>query len=190
MPLLPTLLSVQSVIAFEDGTHVGFEDQVVLGDAEVVPDILPWLTPLLLWLITALSSLGVPYLPYALGQIYKQRRLAAEGPSGAASAEGSAAIGSSTSGGGGGLLGAAKPGEARALARLDRVFGKLLVNPLDIALLEQQAARKEAPRLLKVGFVCDLLVEQLVVGVVCWVRRSLERQGRWRGLTGCLASCW
>lgn len=139
----------QVSIPYPDGTHVGFEDQVVLGDAEVVPDILPWLSPLLLWLITALSSLGVPFLPYALGQIYKQRRLAAEGPADPAGSGGSTAIGASA---GGGLLGAPKPGEERALARLDRLFGKLLVNPLDIALLEQQAARKETPRLFKVGF--------------------------------------
>jgi hypothetical protein len=139
---------VQSIIPYEDGTHVGFEDQVVLGDAEVVPDILPWLTPLLLWLITALSSLGIPFLPYALGQIYKQRRLAAEAPVGAAGAEGSAASDASDSGA---RLGAPKPGESKALERLDRLFSKPLVNPLDIALLEQQAARKEAPRLLMVG---------------------------------------
>jgi len=106
-------LDPADVTVFPDGTHVGFEDQVVLGDAEVTSDILPWLNPLLWWLITALSSLGVPFLPYLLGQLYKRRVS-------------------------GGLLGAEEEEEGERRG----IFNRVLINPQDIALLEQQAARR------------------------------------------------
>lgn len=107
---------------FEDGTHVGFEDQVVLADAEVTSDILPWLNPLLLWL---LSSLGVPFLPLLLRTVYRKRQAAA------------------------GLQLGAQQGEQRSESRLERLFGKVFLNPQDIALLEQQAIRTERKPLLK-----------------------------------------
>jgi len=110
--LFPTVWPAD-VTVFPDGTHVGFEDQVVLGDAEVTSDILPWLNPLLWWLITALSSLGVPFLPYLLGQLYKRRVS-------------------------GGLLGAEEEEEGERRG----IFNRVLINPQDIALLEQQAARR------------------------------------------------
>jgi hypothetical protein len=109
---------------FESGTHVGFEDQVVLGDAEITSDILPWLNPLLLWLITALSALGVPFLPFVLGQVYKGR-VAAD-----------AAMR---------LKAGMEPEEVPERP----VFSRLLINPQDIALLEQQAGKKLAQRGLK-----------------------------------------
>lgn len=105
---------------------MGFEDQVVLGDAEVASDILPWLNPLLLWLITALSSLGVPFLPLALGSLYRQKQAAA------------------------GLQLGAEQGAQRSQSRLERLFGKAFVNPQDIALLEQQVARRERKPVLQV----------------------------------------
>lgn len=107
---------------FPDGTHVGFEDQVVLGDAEITSDILPWLNPLLLWLIRVLSSLGVPFLPYLLGQLYKRRP--AEG-----------------------LLGAEEEEETEGQPG---IFSRLRINPQDIILLEQQAARKGVKEKLQV----------------------------------------
>lgn len=125
---LPACLQAADVTVFPDGTHVGFEDQVVLGDAEVTSDILPWLNPLLLWLITALSSLGVPFLPYLLGKVYSQRA-AREGLLGAEEGE------------------EGEEGSARRLG----VFDKLVINPQDIALLEQQAARKVVKEKLQVG---------------------------------------
>lgn len=103
---------------FDNGTHVGFEDQVVLGDAEVVSDILPWLNPLLLWLIIALSAFGVPFLPLLLGRVYKAR-LAAD-----------SALR---------LKAGMKPGDD---APEMPVFSRLLINPQDIALLSQQAGKK------------------------------------------------
>jgi hypothetical protein len=108
---------------FEDGTHVGFEDQVVVGSAEVTSDILPWLNPLLLWL---LSSLGVPFLPLLLRTAYRKKKAAA------------------------GLQLGAQQGEQRSESRLERLFGKVFLNPQDIALLEQQAVRTERKPLLKV----------------------------------------
>jgi hypothetical protein len=109
---------------------VGFEDQVVAGDYEVTSEILPWLNPLLL-LITALSSLGVPFLPSLLGQLKKQQDAAA-----AAASDGR--LGAEKDEGYGGRLGAA------------RGFEKRFVNPLDIALLGQVAARKAAKDKLQV----------------------------------------
>jgi hypothetical protein len=130
---------------FPDGTHVGFEDQVVLGDAEVTSDILPWLNPLLWWLITALSSLGVPFLPYLLGQLYK-RRVA------------------------GGLLGAEEEDEGTPSLERRGLFKRVLINPQDIALLEQQAARRAQAQVeerLQVGVVVvtfKLTVTVTVIG--------------------------
>jgi hypothetical protein len=114
----PLLLLLQVEKAFENGTHVGFEDQVVLGDAEITSDILPWLNPLLLWLITALSAFGVPFLPLLLGRVYRAR-LAAD-----------SALR---------LKAGMKPEEN---GQEMPVFSRLLINPQDIALLEQQAGRK------------------------------------------------
>jgi hypothetical protein len=108
---------------------VGFEDQVVAGDYEVTSEILPWLNPLLL-LITALSSLGIPFLPPLLGQLRKQQA--------AAAAESEGLLGADREEENGGRLGAA------------RGFEKLFVNPLDIALLGQLAARRAANGKLQV----------------------------------------
>jgi hypothetical protein len=105
---------------------------VVVGDYEVVPDILPWLNPLLLWLITALSSLGVPFLPTLLGQLGKKNLETADD---AAAGGGGLKAGKED----GGRLGAAAKG-----------FQRLFVNPLDIALLGQLAARRAAKEKLKV----------------------------------------
>jgi len=49
-------LKAKNIKVFPQGTHVGFEDQVVLGDAEVASDILPWLDAILL----ALAAVGIP----------------------------------------------------------------------------------------------------------------------------------
>lgn len=124
--LVCPVLQPDNLKPFDNGTHVGFQDQVVLGDAEVVPDILPLLNPLLLWLITALSSLGVPFLPLALRSLYRQKQAAA------------------------GLQLGAEQGAQRSQSRLDRLFGKAFVNPQDIALLEQQVARRERTPVLRV----------------------------------------
>jgi hypothetical protein len=105
---------------------VGFEDQVVVGDYEVTSEILPWLNPLLLWLITALSSVGVPFLPTLLGQL-RQKSDTAE----------SASTGVSG-------LTAGTEGSERVGAAAAKGFEKILVNPLDIALLGQLAARRAA----------------------------------------------
>lgn len=156
---------------FADGTHVGFQDQVVLGDTEVTSDILPWLNPLLWWLITALSSLGVPFLPYLLGQLYK-RRVA------------------------GGLLGAEEEEEA------DRrgIFNRVLINPQDIALLEQQAARRAQAQVeerLQVGVVVVLVSVAVAITIAvavaeigaakpCNLRGShMACMGLWKVLEGC-----
>jgi hypothetical protein len=113
-------LQSDNVTVYTDGTHVGFEDQVVAGNYEVASEILPWLNPLLL-LITALSSLGIPFLPPLLGQLKKQQS--------ASAAESEGLLGGDRNEEDGGRLGAAN------------VFEKLFVNPLDIALLGQLAAR-------------------------------------------------
>jgi hypothetical protein len=121
-----------NVTVYPDGTHVGFEDQVVALRYEVTSDILPWLNPLLL-LIIALSSLGVPFLPWLLGQLKKQQDAAADAASDKE------------------LLGAERD-EREDGGRLGavRAFEKLFVNPQDIALLGQVAARKEAEHQVQV----------------------------------------
>jgi len=53
-------LEDSDITVYDQGTHVGFQDQVVLGDQEVAADVLPWLTPLLL----ALAGIGLPFIPW------------------------------------------------------------------------------------------------------------------------------
>lgn len=53
-------LQASDVFQYINGTHVGFQDQVVLGNLEVVPDILPWLNPILLFL----TYLGFPFATF------------------------------------------------------------------------------------------------------------------------------
>lgn len=123
----PPQLQGSDVTCFPDGTHVGFEDQVVLGDAEVTSDILPWLNPLLWWIITSLSALGVPFLPSLLGLIYKRGRQAAPEEETIAAA-----------GGGGMLATASSPDVEMGIPQMS----KMLMNPQDIALLQQLDAKR------------------------------------------------
>lgn len=121
----------ENITSFPDGTHVGFEDQVVLGDAEVTSDILPILNPLLLWLINALSALGVPFLPLLLGRILKGQ------------------LGDGTPRGGLGAEKDAEEGEEVA-GYMAGPLSRLRINPQDITLLEQQAGRREREQKLQV----------------------------------------
>jgi len=119
--------------------HVRFEDQVVLGDAEVTSDILPILNPLLLWLINSLSALGVPFLPLLLGRILKSK-LADGTPRGSLGAEKDEEEGEEVAGYMAGPL------------------SRLRINPQDIALLEQQTGRREREQKLQVSMAgCWLL---------------------------------
>lgn len=120
----------ENITSFPDGTHVGFEDQVVLGDAEVTSDILPILNPLLLWLINSLSALGVPFLPLLLGRILKSK-LADGTPRGSLGAEKDEEEGEEVAGYMAGPL------------------SRLRINPQDIALLEQQTGRREREQKLQ-----------------------------------------
>lgn len=52
------LLKEDNVTLYKDGTHVGFQDQVVVGEEEVTLDLLPWLIPFLAALLGLVTPLG------------------------------------------------------------------------------------------------------------------------------------
>lgn len=132
------------ITVYGKGTHVGFQDQVVLGDAEITSDVLPWLNPLLLFLVTSLSAIGIPFLPWITAQLL-QKRLDAKLTSDDNEA-GEAAAANGTAPSSGGLL-AAGPG-ASAGPVASAVLQKAFLNPQDIALLEQalQRSADKTPR--------------------------------------------
>jgi hypothetical protein len=109
--------------------------KVVAGAYELTTDILPWLIRLLLAIIIWWSPLGVPFLPYVLGQFWqeKMKRAASRGDN--PSEKNGTAQGDSVDG----QLGAA-----------EGAFGKWFGNSLDVALLGQLAATTETQNQLQV----------------------------------------